>query len=184
MRSSLKVLLDRLASLLHPRSDQLIALNDGELTKKDETRIRAHVEQCSNCQQRILRLLDGLRLVDHSSNSSAPSFSIEEGLARLSVAIRDRAFSEEQRTSAQQPEVSALLHTRLLSELSIYLGCGTATRLLDTCNHSLSRRDRVSAVIGPVVKTFLGEDAGDAVLANILRIWDTTSHVASEGLAQ
>jgi hypothetical protein len=183
MRSIVKQAYDWLRSLPHPQAGLLIALHDGELPGDATATVRSHLERCSYCQQRLDRLLDGLRFIDRSSAFSSPIFSVEEGLASLTSAIHQGKVVRDDHPFVSPGKASVVLHRRLLSELSIYLGRGTATRLLERCNHSLQHRDRLSAAIEPVVKTFLGEDAGGAVLANVLRIWDTAHQVAGEGLA-
>lgn len=184
MRSGLNTLLSWMAALPHPQSDQLIALSDGELPKGKEAIVRAHMEHCARCRQRLEKILDGLKFIGEQSNTAAPAFSIDAGLDRLAIALKERGLSAERRQLPQrQTQVSEVLRTRLLSELSMYVGRGTATQLLEKCNHSLERRDRVPVVVGPVVKTFLGEEAGGALVDNLLRIWDRTNQVASEGLA-
>ncbi len=179
MRSAVNQALDWIRSLSHPRPGIMAALNDGELTKEREASVRAHFARCATCRNQFDQLHNGLRLFDRSLTSSGPAFSVDDGLKRLSSAMQEDRLHIDNQSLAAKAEVAGALYGRLLSELSIYLGRGTAVRLLERCNHSLQHRDRLSAVVEPVVTTFLGKDAGTAVLANVLRIWDSTHQVAS-----
>jgi anti-sigma factor RsiW len=184
MRSSLKKAIGWISWLPHPTSGCLIALHDGELSESTEAAIRTHLERCAYCRERSEQLLNGLRFIHESSTSSRPPFSVEAGLARLASAITSGQLpADDQPLPTQAAELSSGIYERLLSELSIYLGAGTAARLLDRCNHSLMNRERLSVVVGPVVRAFLGNHAGEAVLLNVLRIWDQTHNVANGGLA-
>jgi hypothetical protein len=184
MRSTLKEALGWIASLPHPQPASLIALHDGELTGSSEAAVKAHLERCSYCHKRLDEILDGLRFVNRETAFSMEPFSIDAGLVRLSSAIHNGNLRlTNDSLPAADSRLTILLYSRLLSELSLYLGRGTATRLLSRFGNASLQRDGISAAVGPVVKTFLGEDAGAAVLANILRIWDTTEQVAGEGAA-
>jgi len=184
MRSTLKEALGWIASLPHPQPASLIAFHDGELPDDSEAAVKAHLERCSYCHQRLDEILDGLQLMNRATTFRMEPFSIDAGLARLSSAIHNenpRLTNDPQ--PAADSRLTTIRYSRLLSELSIYLGRGTATRLLGRFGNSSLQRDGISAAVGPVVKTFLGEDAGAAVLANVLRIWDMTEQVAGEGVA-
>jgi anti-sigma factor RsiW len=157
----------------HPSTKTLIESLDGELAPKRNIQVKAHVARCAACHDRLDQLQEQLESFRRSAAATTPAFSVEEGLARLSSAIseRNRSFDSQAQVDPE-PKPSPALYARLLSELSIYLGRHTATDLLERCNHALQQRDRLSAVIEPVVTTFLGQHTGATVLANVLRIWD------------
>lgn len=177
MRGNLKDSFNWLRKLPHPSEADLMAFADGELERSHKAVVEAHLGKCVSCHSRLEQLQDGLRFFNHSSESSRMEFSVEAGFKSLRAAIEQR----EPLVPEVEPAVveGTLLHDRLLSELSIYLGQRAAEQLLDRCNHSLSERGRLNDTVAPVVIGFLGQHTGSAVLTNVLRIWDQSQQLAS-----
>lgn len=177
MRGNLKDILNWLRMRRHPSAADLIAVADSELEAKRVAKVESHLSGCALCRARLEQLQDGLRFFDRSSASTRTEFSVEMGLRNLRAAIEQHEpLIHDLRANVVE---GALLHDRLLSELSIYLGPRAAEQLLDRCNPSLSERDRLSDTVAPVVIAFLGQHTGSAVLTNVLRIWDQSQQLAS-----
>lgn len=175
MRSPLKKIMNRIRTG-HPAPGVLLESLDGELDAERDAKIKAHLAGCSLCRERLDQLQEGLQFFNRTVASSGPEFSVDEGLKQLTSAIRAHEFSLDNELQVKpEHKPSRAMYARLLSELSIYVGRRTAIQLLERCD----QRDRLSAVIEPVISAFLGQHTGAAVLANVLRIWDRAQQVAS-----
>jgi len=178
MRSTLKHLLDRIRSVPHPSPGMLVEYMDRELDPKRMGKVEAHVIDCARCRERLDQLQEGMQFFRHTTMRSMPEFPLEDGLQRLQAKLQEQA-SDDVRPPVESEKQRAVLYSRLLSELSIYVGHRTAIQLLERCNHQKLQRDRFSEVVEPVVTSFLGKHAGMTIIANILRIWDRTQQVPS-----
>jgi anti-sigma factor RsiW len=171
LRSALRALLDRFA--FHPRKALLTAFVDRELDASQSQKIEAHLEHCFSCADRAEEIKEGLKFFERSSVVTG-NFPLDATFDRITTAIRERSPAQPLGHQQRQQAV----YGRLKSELTIYLGDHAATQLLQRCNHSLLNRERLNEIVEPVIKTLLGERAGLAVIANLLRIWDRSQQLA------
>jgi hypothetical protein len=176
MRSTLKALLDRIS--FHPRKAILVAYLDGELKAAQARKVEAHLNHCLSCRDRLDELSEGLAFFERTSASSATNLPLADAFRSITKAVRDHSvIPQPSSPTSSEPPVPAV-YSRLKSELTIYLGDHAATELLERCNHSLLKRDRLNEIIKPVITTLLGQETGTAVVANMLRIWDRSQQVA------
>ncbi len=179
MRSTLKSMLRWFEDFHHPSPGKLMESIDGELSTTEESKLRDHVTQCERCRARLEQLRAGLTYFNTAVEETSQPFRVEEGLQQLTSKLQQHDLSVSPRQIGVDPMPARALYDRLLAELSIYIGRRTAIRLLDRCNHDMLQREGFSQVVEPVVTAFLGKQAGAAVLANVLRIWDRTQQVPS-----
>lgn len=179
MRSTLNIMLEWLRKIHHPSPGALVSSLDGELSSTQNATVMAHVSKCSRCRARLEQLQEGLQFFNRAIEESAPPFSLEDGLQQFAVQLEQRKLTSTPSQPIHLPKQADALYDRLLAELSIYIGRRTALRLLDACNHQRLQRESFSRTVEPVVTAFLGQHAGAAVLANVLRIWDRTQQVPS-----
>jgi len=175
----MKKMIDRMLTIAHPSPGRLVSWLDDELDPDHKQRVTLHLAHCSVCRGRLDQLQEGLSFFSRSVEMPPGSdFRVEEGLAKLMATIQRTEGEKCDDVPAPSRVALAPLYGRILSELSIYLGPVTAMQLLSRCDHADLNRDRLTTEIEPVVTTFLGQHAGSAVLANVLRIWDRTQQVA------
>ena len=176
MRSALKDLLDRI--FLHPGKAVLVAFLDGELKAAQARKIEVHLSHCLSCRDRLDELSEGLAFFKRTSASSATNLPLADAFQNVTRAVQDHSVSPQSSSPTISESPALAVYSRLKSELTIYLGDHAATELLERCNHSLLKRDRLNEIIKPVITTLLGQETGTAVVANMLRIWDRSQQVA------
>lgn len=171
MRGNMKDIFAWFQAVPHPPQSELIASFDGELTPREEAKVRGHLLRCAVCRAQLDVLQEGLRLFDHSLPSTNADFSVEAGLQTLLSKLHqhDHWIGESLSGEAE----TSPLYRHLLSELSIYIGRPAAMQLLQRC--LASGRDRLQETIAPVIIGFLGQHTGSAVLANVVRICDQSA---------
>lgn len=177
MRSALRSMMRWIQDIRHPSPGKLMESLDGELSASEEIKLRAHITRCERCRLRLEQLQSGLEYFATTVETVNQEFSVEQGLTELTLRLQQCSVSQQQ--FDDEPKAARALYDRLLAELSIYIGRRTAIRLLDRCDHDRLQREGFSQVVEPVVTAFLGKQAGTAVLANVLRIWDRTQQVPS-----
>lgn len=177
MRSALRSMMRWIQDIRHPSPGKLMESLDGELSASEEIKLRTHITRCERCRLRLEQLQSGLEYFATTVETVNQEFSVEQGLTELTLRLQQCSVSQQQFDN--EPKATRALYDRLLAELSIYIGRRTAIRLLDRCDHDRLQREGFSQVVEPVVTAFLGKQAGTAVLANVLRIWDRTQQVPS-----
>ena len=136
---------------MHPKAASLMAYSDAQFNPERSRRIVAHLRTCEKCRTELDR-------IEHEKNrlasTPAPSFDLKRGLAAVLAAI---AGLEE----AAAPE----LRTRVREQIETYFGTG-AVSLFE--KPGMPSTEMLAKTLS-LVATFLGRDAAEAVVDEVVR---------------
>jgi hypothetical protein len=139
---------------MHPRTAALIAFSDAQFDSERGRRIVSHLRKCEKCRaelDRIGREKDSFAAME---TGRAPALDVKRGLVAVLAAI---AGSRE----AAAPE----LRSRVREQIEIYFGAGAASLFK---RPGMPATEMLAKTLA-LVATFLGRDAAEAVVDDIVR---------------
>jgi anti-sigma factor RsiW len=137
---------------MHPKAASLMAYSDAQFNPERSRRIVGHLRTCEKCRAELDRI--GHEKNRLASVAPAPSFDVKRGLAAVLAAI---AGLEE----AAAPE----LRTRVREQIETYFGAGAASLFEKPGMPSTEMLAKTLALVA----TFLGRDAAEAVVDDVVR---------------
>jgi anti-sigma factor RsiW len=147
---------------MHPRTAALVAFSDAELGPARSRRIARHLQNCSKCQASLERISKEKHDFSALPGELGPA-GIQEGLTALLQAI------------ARWHEPAAPeLRSRARAQIEIYFGHGAASLM----ERPGVRADELLAETLALMAAFLGQEAAEAVVGDILRGLDCAALTA------
>ena len=148
---------------MHPRTATLVAFSDAELDSGRSQRIARHLQECPKCQAALECISKEKRDFSALADGLPPAAGVPRGLAAVLQAIAGWR-------QAAAPE----LRSRARAQIEIYFGCGAASML----ERPDIRADELLAKTLALMAAFLGQDAAEAAVEDILRGLDCAALTA------
>lgn len=141
---------------MHPETTTLIAFADSETGALRGGLIARHIHKCEKCRLE----LDHIRRekVDLAALGSQPAADVKRGLAEVLLAA---GWWREAQAKAAPPE----LKRRVRSKIEAFFGSGAAARVAQPD----LRTDELLESVLNMVSVFLGQDAAEAVMDDLVR---------------
>jgi anti-sigma factor RsiW len=139
---------------MHPRTSTLIAFCDAEFDAARSRRIASHLQSCARCRGELQRIEAEKDCFSVPQGRIGPHPDLKQGLAALLAAVS--RWQE-----APRPE----LKSHLRAQIELYFGPGAAAFV--ECPDI--RADELLAKALELLAAFLGSDAAEAVVHDVLR---------------
>jgi anti-sigma factor RsiW len=139
---------------MHPKAASLMAYSDAQFDAERSRRIVGHLRTCEKCRAELDRIGHEKKRLAPVAPGLPPSFDVKRGLAAVLAAI---AGLEE----AAAPE----LRTRVREQIETYFGAGAASLFERPGMPSTEMLAKTLALVA----TFLGRDAAEAVVDDVVR---------------
>ena len=148
---------------MHPRTATLVSFSDAEINPARSRRIARHLQQCPNCQAALERISQEKRSLSALAGAEQPAVDPQRGLAAVLAGMA-------RWREAPAPD----LRSRARAQIEIYFGCGAASFV----ESPDIRADELLAKTLELISTFLGQEAAEAVMGEILRGLDCAALTA------
>lgn len=181
MFNPLKIIVQKMLGriLPHPRSGELLAYGEGQLSGFRQRRVARHLATCPACRFEVGRLERTLNLFieTRAETHTDEVFPTARGLSHLRASIH--AYNDAHLPAGQAAtgilfRQTAMGHA-LVAELGVYVGRNAVGAALEKLNTQNLRSQDVIYTVEPLLKAFLGRNAASAVIAKILLLFDQES---------